>query len=197
MYENLFLKIKQFIELSNHDQEIIRGLFAPRSFEKGEYFLQAGDVCRDVAFVQTGIFRHFLNRDGDELIYSFAAENDFVSDYESFLSAAPSDKYIQAVEAADVLIINYENLQQFYRDVSFGERFGRLALEQIFVGNLRQLVSLYQDAPAERYRSFVENYQNIQNRVPQYYIASYVGVQPESLSRIRRRTATRNKKLDK
>lgn len=194
MHEKLFLIIEQFVELSADDRRVIERLFVPREFEKGEHFLWAGEVCREVLFIETGIFRHFLNREGEELIYFFAAENDFVSDYESFLSGEPSDKNIQALEAARGLTINREDLQHFYSDVKFGERFGRLALEQIFVANLRQVTSFYQDTPAERYQSFVRNYQNLQNRIPQYYIASYVGIKPESLSRIRRRATIRQKK---
>ena len=156
--------------------------------------MRAGEVSREIAFVETGIFRHFLERDGDELIYAFAAENDFVSDYESFLSATETDKNIQAVEAVNALVINRQDLEIFYREVEHGERFGRLALEQIFVGNLRQIVSLYQKTPAERYRDFVAEYQGILGRVPQYHVASFIGVKPESLSRIRRRAAAERKK---
>ncbi|MBC7795999.1 MAG: Crp/Fnr family transcriptional regulator [Pyrinomonadaceae bacterium] len=189
MYENLFLKINQLVSLSDKDRRIITGLFVPRKFEKGDYLLQAGSVSNEIAFVENGIFRHFLNRDGDELIYAFCSENEFVSDYESFLSASVTDKNIQAVEAVSALVIDRRNLEVFYREVEHGERFGRLAFEQIFVNNLRQMVSLYQNTPAERYRNFVAEYKAIQNRVPQYYVASFVGVKPESLSRIRRRIA--------
>lgn len=196
MYEKLFLNIEQLVDLSADDRRIIERLFVPREFEKGEHFLRAGDICREVLFIETGIFRHFLNREGEELIYFFAAENDFVSDYESFLSGEPSDKNIQALEAGRGLTINRDDLQCFYRDVKYGERFGRLALEQIFIANLRQVTSFYQDTPAERYESFARSYQYLQNRIPQYYIASYVGIKPESLSRIRRRAAIRQKKTN-
>ena len=87
-----------------------------------------------------------------------------------------------------MLSITHDNLQRFYREVRQGERFGRLMAEALFVDVLRQLTSFYEDTPEQRYARFVRIYSDLQQRVPQYYIASYVGVKPQSLSRIRGRT---------
>ncbi|MEQ1763945.1 MAG: hypothetical protein ABL984_12480 [Pyrinomonadaceae bacterium] len=78
-------------------------------------------------------------------------------------------------------------MQGFYRKVQFGERFGRLIAEEIFVDSIQQLASFYQDKPAVRYQNFVRRFPDLVQRLPQYYIASYVGIEPQSLSRIRRR----------
>jgi hypothetical protein len=84
-------------------------------------------------------------------------------------------------------VISFDDLQRFYREVVLGERFGRLIAEEIFIDSIQQLASFYQDRPAVRYRKFVSRFPQLVQRLPQYYIASYVGIEPQSLSRIRRR----------
>ncbi|XGV95135.1 MAG: Crp/Fnr family transcriptional regulator [Leptolyngbya sp. BL-A-14] len=107
--------------------------------------------------------------------------------YESLLSSQPSKKSIQALESCSLLVATYENFQLIYQQFEEGERLGRLLLETVFVKIIQQLTSLYQDLPEERYKIFLENFSDVQQRIPQYYVASYVGVKPQSLSRIRRR----------
>lgn len=193
MYSHLFEKIRQYIEVDEADRQFIGEAFKPRRFEKGEHFLMAGDVCRHAAFVQTGVFRFYINRDGEDATYYFAAENEFICEYPSFLRRQPSDRNIQALETAEILLISYDDLQTFYRKVRFGERFGRLVAEEIFVDSVEQLASFYGDKPAARYQNFVHQFPQLVQRLPQYYIASYVGIKPQSLSRIRRRFLTANK----
>jgi CRP-like cAMP-binding protein len=94
---------------------------------------------------------------------------------------------IQALEDTELLIINYDGLQTLYKDVRNGERFGRLAVEQLFLTSSAQIRSLYKDPPAVRYQQFLDTYPGLVQRLQQYYIASYVGIKPQSLSRIRKR----------
>ena len=101
----------------------------------------------------------------------------------------PSNKNIQALEDTTLYIVSRDGLQQIYKELQEGERLGRLAIEQVFVTVLRQLSSFYKDAPEIRYQRFLETFSDISQRVPQYYIASYVGIKPQSLSRIRKRMA--------
>lgn len=187
MYEDLLLKISEFIELDDNDKLLVRRLFKPQKFEKGEHFLLAGDVCRYAAFIGKGIFRFYINRDGEDSTYYFACENEFISEYPSFLPARASATNIQALEPAEMLVITRDDLQTFYRETRQGERFGRLAAESIFVASIEQITSLYQDKPDARYRKFIKEYPHLEQRIPQYLIASYVGIKPQSLSRIRRR----------
>jgi len=94
---------------------------------------------------------------------------------------------IQALEDCVAWLISFDGLQQFYKEVEYGERFGRLGLEAVYVNVIAQIASIYTDTPEIRYKNFLRNYPAIVQRVPQYYIASYVGVKPQSLSRIRKR----------
>jgi len=187
MSQHLIEKIQSYIEIDEEDRRFIQSAFKQRGYAKGTHFLLAGDVCREAAFVERGVFRFYINLEGEEATYYFSAENEFICDYPSFLRVSASGKNIQALEASEVYAISHSDLQAFYRKVRFGERFGRLVAEEIFVDTIEQLSSFYQDKPEERYRNFVQRFPHLAKRLPQYYIASYVGIKPQSLSRIRRR----------
>lgn len=187
MSRYLLEKIQSYIEIKGEDRRFIQSAFKLRRYAKGEHFLLAGDVCREAAFVERGVFRFYINLKGEEATYYFSAENEFICDYPSFLPQTPSGINIQALEAAEIYAISHHDLQDFYRKVHFGERFGRLVAEEIFVDSIKQLYSFYQDKPEKRYQNFVNRFPHLANRLPQYHIASYVGIKPQSLSRIRRR----------
>ena len=187
MSQNLIEKIRGYIELNQDEEQFISSVFKPKPFAKGEHFLLAGDVCREAAFIESGVFRFYINTAERDATYYFAAETEFICDYPSFLPQRPSDKNIQALEPAEIRVISFDNLQRLYQQIRFGERFGRLIAEEIFVDSIQQLASFYQDKPATRYQNFVSRFPQLVQRLPQYYIASYVGIEPQSLSRIRRR----------
>ena len=187
MSQNLIEKLRSYIEFNKDEERFIDNVFRVKHFAKGEHFLLAGDVCREAAFIESGVFRFYINTGERDATYYFAAENEFICDYPSFLPQRPSAVNIQALEAAEIRAISFDDLQSFYREVTFGERFGRLIAEEIFVDSIQQLGSFYQDKPAVRYQNFVQRFPQLVQRLPQYYIASYVGIEPQSLSRIRRR----------
>ena len=114
-------------------------------------------------------------------------EGYFACNYESFLDHSISTKNVQCIEDSTLLMITHAGLQQFYSDIKGGERFGRLIAEHIFVESVKQISSMYSDPPELRYRKFLESYPELLQRIPQYHISSYVGVKPQSLSRIRKR----------
>lgn len=147
----------------------------------------AGEICRYVIFIETGLVRYYINKDGEDQTNYFNKEGDFVCYYPSFLPQKPSGVSIQALEDCVVWQVSFDGLQQFYKEVEYGERFGRLGIEAVFVDVSAQLGSIYTDPPETRYKNFLDNYHAIVQRIPQYYIASYVGVKPQSLSRIRKR----------
>jgi CRP-like cAMP-binding protein len=186
---SLIEKIRLIVPLSEMDITLIGTLFQPLLLKKGDYFVQQGQVCQQVGFIQTGLMRYFVNQDGDEKIYSFGLENDFVCDYESFLSEQPSRRAVQAIEDSSLVVISSASLQRLFSELTYGEKFGRVVIEQIFVKTIGQLVSLYTDSPEARYQAFLDEYPSLSARITQYHIASYVGVKPQSLSRIRARWA--------
>lgn len=185
----LIATIRNYIPLSAADEKIIYRLFHKKVIKKGSHLLEAGSVCRYAIFIEKGLVRYYIDKDGEEKTTYFNKEGEFVCDYMSFLPQAPARINIQALEDTVVWVINHRDLQQFYKEVHHGERFGRLAIEEVFVQAIEQIGSLYADPPAARYINFLKKYPDLIQRIPQYYIASYVGVKPQSLSRIRRRMA--------
>ena len=187
--ELLINKIKSYVPLSFEDEKVIRTLFHKKELKKGEHLLEVGEVCRHIIFIETGLVRYYINNDGVEQTIYFNKENEFVCNNMSFLPQTPSYINIQALEDGTVWMISYAGIQQFYKEVTTGERFGRLAIEQEYVSVASQMGSLYTDPPEVRYDKFISNYPDVAQRIPQYYIASYVGIKPQSLSRIRQRVS--------
>lgn len=185
----LIENIRAYVPLSAADERAIKELFHKKEFQKEEHLLETGEVCRRLIFLRQGLVRYYQSNNGEEQTNYFNKENEWVCDYPSFLPKVPSTVNIQALEDTSAWTISYDNLQTFYREVQYGERFGRLGIEQVFVNVIRQVTSLYTDKPEVRYRKFLHSYSDIAQRIPQYYIASYVGVKPQSLSRIRKRIA--------
>jgi CRP-like cAMP-binding protein len=185
----LIENIRTCVPLSAVDEKTIKSLFHKKVIKKDEHLLEEGQVCRHLFFIEKGLVRYYLSNDGEEQTNYFNKESEWVCDYPSFLPKAPTTVNIQALENTIAWLISYDDLQKFYHEVRHGERFGRLGIEQVFINVIQQVTSLYTDKPQVRYQKFMQAYFDIAQRIPQYYIASYVGVKPQSLSRIRKRLA--------
>jgi len=184
--------IKHYIPLSPDDEAVVRSLFRKQQLKKRDYLLQAGDVCKSIFFIDTGLVRYYATIDGEEKTSYFSDAGEFVCNYASFLPQEPSMVNIQALEASIIYSISHANMEVFYAQVKQGERFGRLAISEVYVTAINQINSLYTDPPELRYQSFLAKFPEIGQRIPQYYIASYVGIKPQSLSRIRKRLAEKH-----
>ncbi|MCL7987298.1 Crp/Fnr family transcriptional regulator [Sphingobacterium sp. lm-10] len=185
--DSLIQTIKDQISISEEDILLIKSLFRKKELKKGEHLLSAGETCRYIVFIEQGLVRYYTNNDDAEPTYYFSKEGEFVCDYSSFLPQIPSTTNIQALEDTIVYRISKDGIQKFYDAVRNGERFGRKVIEQVFVNVLNQIISQYTDSPHNRYRKFLLDFPELVQRIPQYYIAAYVGVKPPSLSRIRKR----------
>ncbi|RKE57110.1 Crp/Fnr family transcriptional regulator [Sphingobacterium detergens] len=189
MMDILLQVIEKTIRINSDEKELVAKLFREKEYRKGEYFLKEGEVCRHVGFIIRGMMRYYINDDGEDKTYGFGKELDFVCNNESFIPQKPSVQRIQALEDCHLLVISYDNLQLFYSGLKNGERFGRIIIEQVFIQTLQGLNSLYTDSPELRYEKFMKDYPDLLQRIPQYYIASFIGVKPQSLSRIRKRNS--------
>ncbi|UFH56856.1 Crp/Fnr family transcriptional regulator [Spirosoma sp. KNUC1025] len=188
-YTLLLQTIRQWVSVSEREEPILSDLFERRYVPANDFFLREGEVCRYVGFVVEGLLRYYVLDDGIEHTYDFSPERNFTCNYESFLTQTPSTRFIQAIEDTTLLIISYDNLQQLYARLGEGQKFGRLVAEELFVGMLQKLTSFYRETAEERYDTFMRSFPQLQERVPQYVIASYVGIKPQSLSRIRAQRA--------
>jgi CRP-like cAMP-binding protein len=189
LYENLLKLFSLFTSLDKKEEELIRNSFKPLNLEKGAFFLRAGEKNRHVGFLHTGLVRYFVNNDGNEATFEFTKEGEFIADYKSFNNNCPSNQNIQAIENCEMLIISYSDVQNIFNTTKHGNLIGRKIIEHRFDVMVDQLLAIYMQDHVERYKSFMDNYSDLTQRIPQYLIASYVGVKPPSLSRIRSRFA--------
>ncbi len=164
-----------------------------RTVEKGEYLLMQGDTCRHSFFVEKGLLRYYaIDAKGKEHILQFAPEGWFITDRESVFFNQPSQYYIQALEAGNILQLDetfFKNLS--HQNPQFADFNTRLLHNHIrhLQKRIEQLLSY---SAEERYLEFIQLYPDILLRVPQIMVASYLGITPESLSRVRKELATKN-----
>lgn len=161
--------------------------FINKELKKGDYFLREGMRCNEVAFIVKGVMMCYYNKEGKQFIDEFSMENEFITDYSSFLTQSPSNKYIQCLENCQVYVISNESLNRLYQmnSIEF-EKSGRIMAEQLYLQWHEKSKSLLMDTATERYLKLIKNRTELPQRVPQYLIAEYLGITPESLSRIRK-----------
>ena len=190
MVDNALLNnIAKHINLTQDEISVFESFWTEKSLEKGDYLLRNGDTCRYDSYVVSGVLKAFyINADnGNEEILFFAIEDWWASDLESFSKQSPSIYNIQAIEKTTVLQISHYSFQQLLAELPCLERYFRLILES-YLGVLQKRIihnNVY-DAQS-RYFAFLENYPDIASKVPQYLIASYLGVSAEFISRIKKK----------
>jgi CRP-like cAMP-binding protein len=176
-----------FIPLSDEDWNLLKPALRLVYLKKGEKLQSEGDICNDVTFCNKGLLKCYHIKDGKEYVEAFFSENDYLSDYSSFLLRQPGKLYIEAIEDCELVLLDYNTIQSFYSKVDNFQKFGRLMAEFLFIQISLRNNSLLFQSPEERYIHFSKNRPDLIQRVPQYIIASYLGVTPEALSRIRKR----------
>ncbi|SMG07871.1 cAMP-binding domain of CRP or a regulatory subunit of cAMP-dependent protein kinases [Marivirga sericea] len=178
--------ISKYISLSDDEFDYYFGLLKAKKFARSENLLQSGDVCKEAYFIQSGCIRYYNLVDGEEQTGQFFFEGSWYSDYDSFLFEKPTTQTIQALEETTVAVLSKAALQKLYKEVPKFERFGRLMAENAFMGLRKYTESLTHISAEERYKLLIKSRPKVMQRVPQQYIASYLGIRPQSLSRIRK-----------
>jgi len=189
VHSTLLKTLDHIADLDKEEIELITACFKTYNLAKGDFFLKAGEVNRHVGFLIKGLVRYFVYKNDEESTFEFTKEGEFIADYQSFNNHTPSIQNIQAIEDCEMLIINYPDVQAIFNTTKNGNLIGRQIIEHRFDVMVNQLLAIYMQNHEERYKRFLSQYADLAQRIPQYLIASYVGVKPESLSRIRRRFA--------
>jgi CRP-like cAMP-binding protein len=185
---NIILRnVSRTINLTDREVEYFKSVLSHRRLQRRQYLLQAGDVCRYESYIVDGCLRGYhFDREGSEHTTFLAVEDWWISDLESFIRKTPATMTIKALEDTEVLQIEQSAFEALCRQVPKFERLFRLLLQNAFIAHQRRILAIISQSAEERYQEFLERYPQIAQRVPQKHIASYLGVTPEFLSRIRR-----------
>lgn len=176
----------QHISLNKEEIELLKSKLRYRRYRKGQYVLQQGDICKTSNFVISGCLRIFhLDDDGREHTLMFPHENWWASDLGSFLSQTEAEYYIQCLEPVELLQFSVDMLDELYKEIPKLERLFRIVSQNAIVTLGKRIVRNYSLPAKEKYLAFRTDYPQIEQRVPQYMIASYIGVTKEFLSKIR------------
>lgn len=192
MLDILFKHIEEKVSLTDADKELIQSFFSTKRLRKRQYLLQEGNICQHLAFVASGLIRTYnIDDKGDEHMSVFGWEGWWLSDFNSFLTGEPSVFNIDAIEASELLLISRADYDAITLAVPIMDRYFRILYQNSLVTKERRLMSSITHSAEEKYLQLIQHDPKISERVPQNMIASYLGIAPETLSRIRKNLAFR------
>ena len=193
MYDQLKTYCKTKVPLTDNELNLIDTYFEAKNLNRKEFLLQDGKICNFIGFIAEGTIRHFHIKDGIEKTCDISFENAWVTDFQSFTHNTYCIMNLQAMEDTTMLIIQKENLYNLYNECHKYETFGRLMAEEVAHRATEIAMSLSSDKPEERFQNLLKKQPDLFQRVPQKYIANFLGISPESLSRIRSRILSKSK----
>ena len=183
-------QLKKFVDLNEAEWIVFAQHLDFGAIKKKKFFAQPGTVCREIGFIVKGSVRYYHVKDGEEITGYFSFENEFVSSYKSYLTGLPGTNYIQALEDTELIIITHKSMEAMLANPVLGykmEPFGRRVAEYYLMCYEDRVSSFVTKTPEERYLDLLATGREILQRMPQHYIAHFLGITPVSLSRIRRR----------
>lgn len=184
--QNLITDIKTTIEIGNVELEKIIARFHSKTFNKSDIIPSIGKISNHMQFIQNGLVRVYLSdNQAKKTTIQIGIENMWVNDLYSYITQTPSENYIEVLESTTILQIHRNDLQNLFKEVPSMESFIRLKIEQSYARLHRRTFHQLNNSAEERYLQFRGKYGHIENRVPQYIIASYLNLSPEHLSKVR------------
>ena len=178
--------IDPIVLLTDEELSLCCDSFEVKTFNKNEFFLKEGQVCNYIGFVNEGVLIYIKSMDnGDEITTDFAFKDDWVTVNASRLNNSPSLINIKAIKNSEIFVIKQQDLSGLYLRIPKLERLGRILIEQAYLKIVQQSLDLQTLSAKDRYESLLHKYPAIFQQVPLYHIATYLGIAPKSLSRIR------------
>ena len=188
MQSNLIKHINKYIDLDDNSIEILNKYFKPIAYKKKEFLLKEGQVCRTLHFVEKGCLRmFFINDKTTEQITQFAMENWWISDFFSFTDNKPSPYFIQTVEKSEILSIDSLSFETMLKELPQMERYFRIIMQRAVAASQLRIKYMSELSKEEFYIHFCTSFPEFVQRVPQYMIASYLGLTPEYVSELRKK----------
>ncbi|MBX2957613.1 MAG: Crp/Fnr family transcriptional regulator [Cyclobacteriaceae bacterium] len=182
--------ISRFLSFSEEEWTMMQSVLSRRFIKKGEYLLREGEICSHVTFINKGFVRIYNIIQDEDLTINFAFEGNFTTDFASLIPRKPSTDYIVAMEDLEILQLEYTDMQALYERAMVWQKFGRLITEYVLLFVVERNKALLFKSPEERYLKLMKERPKVMANVPLKYIASYLGITPEALSRIRKRLST-------
>ena len=185
---NLIKNIRKHIHLNENEISVLEKYVKCVNLKKNEFLLKEGQVCRSMYFVEKGCLRmYFMNKKSAEQITQFAIENWWLTDYYSFTDKTNTDYYIQAIEDSEILAISSLIFDELLNEIPTLEKYFRLIMQKAVASSQHRAKLQYQMSKEEFYLHFVGSFPEFNQRVPQYMIASYLGLTPEYVSELRKK----------
>ncbi|SFC04663.1 Crp/Fnr family transcriptional regulator [Spirosoma endophyticum] len=184
--DRLRQRFDTFTPQTDEDWNRFTAIVEPVTYQKNDFLIQAGQVEQYIYYVAEGMVRLFLNNDGKDISLDFVFSNDFVSAYSSFLTGQPTAFTVQALTDVQAFRFSRTNLLSLYDQSHKAERIGRLIAEQAFLRKTRREVQFLTSNAKQRYVQLLEQHPILVQTISIRHLASYLGIEPESLSRIRR-----------
>ena len=192
MFELIRNNLSKYIHLTDEEFNFFTSHLKQKRLRKKQFLLEEGEICDHECFVNSGCLgQYYLDEKGQEHIVQFALADWWIGDQYSFVTGLPSPYFIDTLQDAQVLLIEKNNLEELYTAVPKFERFFRIAFQNAYVAMQRRIVSKLSEPAEKSYLDFINRYPNIEQAVPQHQVASYLGITPESLSRIRKQLLRR------
>ncbi len=190
MYTLLLDSLAKHVSLTEQEINLLTSYLIPKTLKKKEYLLREGEIHHKATFVNQGCFiMYSLDKNGKAHVAQIAVEGWWVGDIYSFFTLKPSDYFVEAVEKSEVLQMNKEELEELYIKIPKMERYFRILVQNAYISYRNRVVSSMSTPAVERYLQFLKTYPGLEQRIPLYTIASYLGVRPEFLSRLRKKLA--------
>lgn len=186
--EPLFKHLENDLHISKEDILLSLPYWKKFKYEKGEYFNQYGNVCQYLGFIISGVFRtYYIDENLKENTVFLYTEGEFVTAFRSMVQRTPCVYYVQSLTPSYIVCIHINNLENLYKVSKGWERIGRSIAEESFYKLLNRMENMVFLSAEDRYKQFLENYPDLPDLIPQYHIASFLGIENPSLSRIKKR----------
>jgi len=186
MFKQLQESIQEHVSLSDEEWELCKNSFRPKRMRKRQFLLQESDVCRELTFVEKGsLYSYSVDSRGNQHVLRFAFKGWWIADLQSFFTDTPSSVNIEVLEDSELLVLDRKNHEKLLDEIHTYEQYHRIILQNAYIALQRRVENALGLTAEEKYSRLIKRNPEFMNRVPLNLVASYLGISPETLSRVR------------
>lgn len=183
-YYDFYLKL--FPDSNSEELNILRSQLTIKEFSKKEFFFKSGEIQKNMGFVCEGLLRrYYINDKGNKITTGFVKENEYATDYPAFIRQKPTKYFMECLEPTVIIKLSYKDIQEGYKKFKNNEMYGRQIAEKVLTIQTDRVEGFLFENAEERYLNFIKNNPNLMNRISLTHLSSYLGIERQSLSRIR------------